>query len=104
MKKCYRSQILTHDFYFIPFLFAVSADAGFALHDSNTAATDNDLDTGGPVSYIAHASGAMVGFMVSIIALKHFSSDKHRRKIMSWLAIGALVALVMFCIVHNLYH
>lgn len=79
----------------ILFLFAASADVGFAIYDRYASE-----QIGPPVSYVAHLTGALAGLTIGLLVLKNFEQKLHEQ-LMWWVALGVYAACTIFAVLFN---
>uniref|UniRef100_W8BM23 rhomboid protease n=1 Tax=Ceratitis capitata TaxID=7213 RepID=W8BM23_CERCA len=87
----------------------VSCDLCYALYskyqnnNSNSASSSMVRETLPTISYIAHLCGALAGFTMGCLVLRHFdSSQASHSKLLWWLALGVYAAFMLFAIAFNL--
>ncbi|XP_054159196.1 protein rhomboid-like [Oppia nitens] len=75
-------------------LVVASTDVGIAIYDRYAHPND------GPVSYVAHLTGALAGLTIGLLVLKNFEQKLHEQLIW-WIALGVYTACVLFAIIYN---
>ncbi|CAG2111437.1 unnamed protein product [Medioppia subpectinata] len=82
-------------------LFAVfviaSTDVGIAIYDRYYHESE------GPVSYVAHLTGALAGLTIGLLVLKNFEQKLHEQ-LMWWIALGVYGACILFAILYNVFN
>jgi len=78
-------------------LVVASTDVGIAIYDRYVH------PNAGPVSYVAHLTGALAGLTIGLIVLKNFEQKLHEQ-LMWWIALGVYGACVLFAILYNIFN
>ena len=79
--------------------FVAVADIGFALYDYYTGS-----QSGLPVSYIAHITGALAGLSIGLVVLKRFQEKSDNDQLLWWVSLGTFTACMVFAVTFNLLH
>ncbi|KAK2149243.1 hypothetical protein LSH36_459g00034 [Paralvinella palmiformis] len=82
-------------------LIVAGADVGLAIWDRYT--NDDDDDDKHTTGYVAHLMGALAGFTIGLLVLKHFE-HKLKTQIIWWLALTIYSACTLFAVFWNVYH
>ncbi len=79
------------------FVSIASADVGIAIYDRYSREFE------GPVSYVAHLTGALAGLTIGLLVLKNFEQKLHEQ-LMWWIALGVYAACILFALLFNFFN